>query len=331
MKKKPRDVISLSGKAVSALRLKQGLKLADLIRKTDLSRNTLSLLESGRSPVMLRENAEKIAKALDAELAEILLDEKVEQIPNNPILGYMGLKEIPVERADDVPFTKWSITSTNQPLAYLWYALGDELHIEAGSDGEYLRAKFKSKSGPLPINIAAHPYEHSPRLLSAAQTSIGFGVFAIEGDNLAVGVRVTDKRGREWIYSDDAPYSPHPPMHQFELKRGVWVPCVINLLAPDERWTLFRVTSADRIRNVRPDFTVVARTVIEFGGANPAGRPSLGEGVICISTIWVGKTDALTKNIEKLPVPTLTKYESDAIRSLGHVKKAGKSRKPGER
>lgn len=307
MSKKPERFVRLSGEAVAALRKKLALSKAELMRLTGLSRNTLALLEAGRTSAMLKVNAQELAAALKVPLTHILRDESVEPILKNPILGYMGLKEVPVAQPDNVPLIKWSMTSTNQPMAYSWPApVGDKIEVEIVERHECLRFWFDGKHGSLPINFGCTPLDHTPRKLSAFQTAIGFGTLVSEGDKLAIGVRVTDGKGREWVYADDAPYSSHAPMHQMELKSGPWNPCIVNLLAPPERWYLFRVTSADRIRNLRPEFSTVSRLVIEIGSGNPGGRPGAARGELYFSSMWLGTPETLKKRIGKLDSLSLT-------------------------
>jgi hypothetical protein len=116
-------------------------------------------------------------------------------------------------------------------------------------------------------------------------------------------VRLVDRKGREWVLGSNKNYTASHQSHLFRLDQDKkWTPAIIPLTpyaTPLHCWYLFRATSVDRSPNLRPDWSAVARIIIEFGVIAPSGHPSAGNGEIWLSPIWVGTAASITKRLPK--------------------------------
>lgn len=299
--------MALAGDVIRGIRRQKKMTVAELATAAEISKNSVSNIEHGVTQQMQLANAERIAKALGVPLDEITNQTQIEA--KNPALGALGLVEIPASAPDEEPFQSLTFTRTNQPLGHVWFDLRSEslsLHQPPcrSAGAQLLECRFSGGKSSMASNFSLHPENHTPRSLTVRQQAIGFSA-RIEANPerspLSLAVRLFDRKGREWMLGSNKIYAQQNEPHLFELdgRRG-WTQCIINLTPYPtalHTWYLFRTTSADRAPNLRPDWSVLARIVLEIGRVADIGHPSAGNGTILITPIWLGTPTTLAKRL----------------------------------
>jgi len=121
-----------------------------------------------------------------------------------------------------------------------------------------------------------------------------------ERQELGLSLRLVDRKGRDWVYSDASRTYASIDHHFYPLDGlGKWTPCLLPLSdSPSEEsfWKLFHTTSSTR-SVARPDFSVIARLVIQFCMLSNGRLTSARNGQICISPIWLGSEQSILKEL----------------------------------
>lgn len=323
MKKANREFVAVSSHAVRTLRQERGKTVPELAALSGLSKNTITNVELGKTRQMLRSNADQLAKSLNVKLAEILSEGRIQPAQTNPILGTLGIRETPASRPDEMPWQDYVFTERNQPIAFEWADSRTDYIVVATVMGTkrighclkvYL-GSTKGGQGPLPGSVGIHCQDHVPRQLLHTQSHIGFAAAMFQSNNrdnsITLAVRFIDRKGREWVYGIDNPAGTSNLPHQFRLIRNAWTHCIVELTprpTGDNKWHLFRKTVSDTSEHLRPDWSAVARVIIEFGIGDPTGHASAGHGRILISQIWLGSRDSIAA---RLPSGVARNIDSD--------------------
>lgn len=311
MKKPQKKYIAVLGEAIRTLRVEKKKTVAGLAKAAKVSKTTIMNIEHGMSQQMLAENAQRVAQVLGVPLSEIESATKPEA--KNPALGALGLIETEVVAPDHVPFQSYVFDRDNQPIAYQWCDIQTEsltLSVTQCLQSKESRLVAKlgtsGKRSPMASNVALHPLNHTPRAVSHRENAIGFATKIVDnpdGEPLSVSVRLVDRKGREWVLGSNKNYTAGHQSHLFRLDQDKkWTPSIIPLTPYATSlhcWYLFRATSVDRSPNLRPDWSAVARIIIEFGVISPSGHPSAGNGEVWLSPIWVGTAASIMKRLPK--------------------------------
>jgi transcriptional regulator with XRE-family HTH domain len=303
-KQAKKELVALVGEAIRSHRLAKKMTVAELAADAGISKNSVSNIEHGVTRQMREANAREIAKALGVPLEEIATEMRIEA--KNPALGALGLIEIPSAASDEEPFQSLMFSRVNQPLSHIWYDYRTEnLSLEA-TDKQLLKCCFTGGKSSMASNFALHPENHTPRELTPRQQAIGFSARIEDnptGAPLSLAVRLVDKKGREWVLGSKKVYAQKHEPHLFQLdSEKSWIQCIIHLTPYPtalHTWYLFRTTSADRSPNLKPDWSVLSRIVVEIGEVADIGHPAAHSGTVLITPIWLGTPVTLA---EKLPV-----------------------------
>lgn len=302
-------LVNVSKVAIRELRLKRHLSVATLATAAKVGKTTINNIEHGVTQQLRLETANRIARALGVAVKDFSTAEKSEY--RNPALGALGLIEVPTSAPDHVPLQSFEFTRYNQPIAIQWAdCRGNWLRTSLGENptsGErWLEVAFSGNWDGWASVVAVHPLNHTPREISPAQGFLGFSVKVIsseESANLSVGVRLCDRKGREWVLGSSKSFRATDQPHLFALDPSKqWMPCIIRLSPQPSslhRWYLFRETSADTSPRILPDWSCVARVVFQIGVMSTEGHPSPGNGEIWISPIWVGSQESIEKHLPK--------------------------------
>lgn len=307
----PSPLTPLSGDAIREQRTLLGLSVAELASRAQINKNTITNIELGKSRQMQLELAKRVARVLKVTLAEISSAELSEAA--YPAYAAMGVVEAEVQAGDEVPFQSYTFARDNQPLAYSWHDLRSEkLHLSLQPDPPSSEWRLKVELGgghsTMASNAALHPENHTPRALTPQQNALAFAARVIDNPHqtpLSIGVRLFDRRGREWCLGSSRSYQATPQLKLTALDpQGGWTPCVIRLTSlatADQFWYLFRASRADQFARIRPDWGAIARVVLEFGILSPSGHPSAPGGKLLVSPIWVGDHRTIASRLPSNP------------------------------
>lgn len=299
-------LIPIAKAAVRRIRLAKPMTLQELADATGFSKATLVNIEQGKTTQMRESNALKLAEKLGVRISAITSTTK-ETIPN-AILGLMGLSDREQSFSSDIAFQDFrNEPGGNQALAYSW-GDGDAqkfhtLFADTKQGERRLVAEVEGKDTEMFVNQAVQPYRQIPRLLLPDQTTLGFAARIMNNkdkQSAGLSLRLMDRKGRDWVYlATSSGYGPTEP-HLFPLdESGKWTPCLLPLSdsqSEDSFWRLFHTTTSTR-SVARPDFSVLARLVIQYTTRSDGRLTSLRSGRICISPIWLGSEQSVLKKL----------------------------------
>lgn len=297
MAKKVRTVVGVLGPRFAELLQKSGLTVTDVARKAGLSRNTIAKLTGGETVNMHADSARRIARALGVSTDDLAPHRTTPLRPVNPAVGFLRLRDVPEVLSSEIAFQDYTFDALNQPIAHIWYdvrtdALALHLQKEPESHLALLQADFESVHGTMNPNVGFHPMRHVPRQLNGSdQNAIGFAAKVLAGDNVAIAIRIVDRKGREWLTAHESLQFDMMRVSQFGLSKDHWRACTIDLRSPaiiHNRWNIEWTPVTDRGRTFSPDVSVINRIVVEFGGGAPTIRPAQGNGSVLLSPILLG-------------------------------------------
>jgi hypothetical protein len=260
-----------------------------LVKSINNSLDQSERLEQDKVRISFDKWWDELNNALKKTMSEHVQEEvenPLDTVPPLDLYTCCGLKK-PTSKSSIFQDFKIDRDGVNpNPVYYMWADnfKSSTINAEIVNEPEpSLRISFDHTKDSWGCNIALRPYNDTgiiaensylcfeSRLIKA--TNYGTNL-----DNVAISLRLTDRRLTHWEYA--LPPNDYRPTkhHQILVDKYDWKQYYINLRSKD--WQLFKMDGNYLYASKKPDFSVIATMVLSFGAYNPEFRPGPGKGIV---------------------------------------------------